>query len=117
MDASVVFNRKNWAYLAEAVTTNSDSNVVGTELANFNKVLKHHENMRKAGCIDTVYNSLEVEATRIIQNAKTTKSKFRGFFMMKQTVIFTFLAFYYYSKFSSLFPDFFRYRVLLTKAR
>ena len=40
---------------------------------------------RKAGCIDTVYDAIEVEATRKIQLAKTTKSKFRGFFLMKRT--------------------------------
>ena len=127
MDDSALFDHKNRAYLAEAITTitnhedvvikyglkntlyyllmssadmlegvaltDTDSNVAATELANFKKVLKHHENVRKAGCIDTVTNSLEVqatnplevEATRRIQNAKTTKSKLRGFFMMKHT--------------------------------
>ena len=48
MDSSVVFNRKNWAYLAEAVTTNSDSNVVGTELANRAKMhMKSKTDARK----------------------------------------------------------------------
>ena len=78
VDASALFDRKNWACLAEAVTnvtshkdgavkyglkntlyyllmssadmlegvalTDTDSNVAAIELANFKKVLKHHEN-------------------------------------------------------------------------
>ena len=74
VDASALFDRKNWACLAEAVTTvtshkdgavkntlyyllmssgvmmggvalrDTDSNVAATELANSKKVLKHHEN-------------------------------------------------------------------------
>ena len=74
VDASALLDRKNWACLAEAVTTvtshkdgavkntlyyllmssgdmmegvalrDTDSNVAATELANFKKVLKHHEN-------------------------------------------------------------------------
>ena len=71
--------------LEGVASTDTDSNVAATELANSKKVLKHDENVRKAGCIDTVYNSLEVDATRTIQNAKTTKSKLRGSFMMKHT--------------------------------
>ena len=74
VDASPLFDCKNWACLAEAVTTvtshkdgavkntlyyllmssgdmlegvaltDTDSNVAATELTNFKKVLKHHEN-------------------------------------------------------------------------
>ena len=71
--------------LEGVASTDTDSNMAATELANFKKVLKHHEDVHKAGSIDTVYNSIEVDATRTIQNAKTARIKFQGFFMTKQT--------------------------------